>query len=325
MNRLRIGTRGSPLALWQARAAAAALTRSGGPPCELVTITTTGDRLTQAVLSEVGGKSVFVKEIEEALLDETIDAAVHSAKDLPGQLPPGLSINAVLPREDPRDALVLPMTLDSTRVSSADGLAGVLDSSPRIGTGSVRRAAQLAALFPTAVFQPVRGNVETRLRKLDDGGFDLLVLATAGLVRLGKGRRISQRLSFDDCVPAPGQGIVAIETRTADTDTRSALAAISDGATMDAFRAERALLSALGGDCHVPIGGVTVADGDDLILTAVVASVDGTRILREQQRGPSLDAAALGDTVAQALLNAGAAEIITAGRTGDGLERSSGS
>ena len=325
MNRLRIGTRGSPLALWQARAAAAALTRSGGPTCELVTITTTGDRLTQAVLSEVGGKSVFVKEIEEALLDETIDVAVHSAKDLPGQLPPGLSINAVLPREDPRDAIVLPMTLDSTQVSSGNGLAGVLDSSPTIGTGSVRRAAQLAALFPTAVFQPIRGNVETRLRKLDEGGFDLLVLASAGLVRLGKGSRISQRLSFDDCVPAPGQGIVAIETRTADTDTRSALAAISDGATMDAFTAERALLSALGGDCHVPIGGVTVADGDDLTLTAVVASVDGTRILREQQRGPSRDAATLGDTVAQALLNAGAAEIITAGRTGDGLERSPGS
>lgn len=325
MNRLRIGTRGSPLALWQARAVAEALTRSGGPSCELVTITTTGDRLTQAILSEVGGKSVFVKEIEEALLNETIDAAVHSAKDLPGQLPPGLSINAVLPREDPRDALVLPLALDSTPVSAGDSLAGVLDSSPRIGTGSVRRAAQLAALYPSADFQPVRGNVETRLRKLDDGGFDLLVLASAGLVRLGKGSRISQRLSFDDCVPAPGQGIVAIETRTADTNTRSALTTISDGSTMDAFTAERALLSALGGDCHVPIGGVTVADGDDLILTAVVASVDGTRILREQQKGPSRDAAALGDAVAQALLSAGAAEIITAGRTGDGLERGSGS
>ena len=325
MNRLRIGTRGSPLALWQARAAAAALTRSGAPSCELVTIKTTGDRLTQAVLSEVGGKSLFVKEIEEALLDKTIDLAVHSAKDLPGELPAGLNINAVLPREDPRDALVLPMGPEPTTMSTGEGLAGVLDSSPTIGTGSVRRRAQLAALFPTAVFEQVRGNVETRLRKLDDGGFDLLVLATAGLVRLGRESRISKRLSFDDCVPAPGQGIVAIESRTADMDTRSALATISDAATMEAFTAERALLSALGGDCHVPIGGVAVADGDDLILTAVVASVDGSRILREQQRGPSCDAARLGDTIARALLNAGAAELIADGRTGDALEEGSGS
>ena len=322
MNRLRIGTRGSPLALWQARAAAAALAQAGGPSCELVTIKTTGDRLTQAVLSEVGGKSVFVKEIEEALLDETIDLAVHSAKDLPAQLPAGLSINAVLPREDPRDALVLPMRPEPTGEPLGDRLTGVLGSSPTIGTGSVRRVAQLTALFPTAVFGQVRGNVETRLRKLDDGGFDLLVLATAGLVRLSKNSRISKRLSFDECVPAPGQGIVAIETRTADAAARSALAAISDAPTMDAFTAERALLSALGGDCHVPIGGVAVADGDDVILTAVVASLDGTRVLRQQQRGPSRDAAALGATVAEALLGAGAAEIIADGRNGDTLGRS---
>ena len=325
MNPLRIGTRGSPLALWQAHAVAAAVQRSGGRTCELITIKTTGDRLTQAVLSEVGGKSVFVKEIEEALLDERIDLAVHSAKDLPGQLPPGLSIAAALPREDPRDALVMRAELGTQRMSTPEDVVATVGSSPRIGTGSVRRIAQLSARFPSAVFQPLRGNVETRLRKLDRGDHDLLVLACAGLARLGHQARISTRLSFEACVPAPGQGIVAIETRTADDTTRALLAPVGDDRTMAALAAERALLSGLGGDCHVPIGGVTVADGDELTLMAVVASVDGTRILRDQRRGSADEPTTLGHAVAQTLIDRGAAEIIASGRYGLRPEQGSAS
>lgn len=310
MKPLRIGTRGSPLALWQAHAVASALERCGGPSCEVLTIRTTGDRLSAAVLSEVGGKAAFVKEIEQALLDNEIDIAVHSAKDLPAELPAGLGVCAVLPREDPRDALALPVDREHAGEHDAASLVRSLGPEPRIGTGSVRRVAQLAPQFKTAHFAQIRGNVETRLRKLDAGEYDLLVLAAAGLVRLGLGNRISARLSFDDCVPAPGQGIVAIETRTADRATASVLSEIDDPAARASLDAERALLIALGGDCHVPIGGVATLDGDRLTLRAVVASVDGARGLREEQRGPAGDATRLGQHVADALLAAGAADII---------------
>ena len=311
MKPLRIGTRGSPLALWQARAVAAAVASAGGPSCEVVTIKTTGDRLSGAVLSEVGGKASFVKEIEHALLNDGIDLAVHSAKDLPAELPEGLSVCAVLRREDPRDALALPAGHPAARTDDTGALVRSLSPEPRIGTGSIRRVAQLAIQFPTARFEQIRGNVETRLRKLDAGEYDLLVLAAAGLIRLGLANRISERLSFDECVPAPGQGIVAIETRTRDRETAGVLSAVNDPSAMAALEAERALLSALGGDCHVPIGGVATPDGRHLTLRAVVASVDGSRVLHEQQHGSATDAVRLGHRVGDALIAAGAADILT--------------
>lgn len=310
MKPLRIGTRGSPLALWQARAVADALANTGGPACELVTIKTTGDRLSGAMLSEVGGKAAFVKEIEHALLSEEIDVAVHSAKDLPAELPEGLSICAVLQREDPRDVLALPASQAVTSTDDTGALVRSLSPEPRIGTGSVRRAAQLAIQFPTARFEQIRGNVGTRLRKLDAGEYDLLVLAAAGLIRLGLENRISGRLSFDECLPAPGQGIVALETRTGDRATAGALSAVNNRSAMAALEAERALLVALGGDCHVPIGGVATSAGHEMTLRAVVASVDGSRVLHEQQHGPVTDAGQLGRRVGDALIMAGAADII---------------
>ena len=315
MKPLRIGARGSPLALWQARAVASAVARGGGPLCEVVTIKTTGDRLSGAALSDVGGKAAFVKEIEQALLDDGIDLGVHSAKDLPAELPEGLSICAVLPREDPRDALVLPADHAEVIADDAATLVGSLDPEPRIGTGSVRRVAQLAARFPTARFEQIRGNVETRLRKLDAGDYDLIVLAAAGLVRLGLANRISVRLPLDECVPAAGQGIVAIETRTRDQGTASALSTVNDPSARAALEAERALLSTLGGDCHVPIGGVAVPDGRHLTLQAVVASVNGSRVLREQQRAPAIAATQLGRQVGETLIEAGAADIIAEHRS----------
>ena len=311
MKPFRIGTRGSPLALWQAHAVAAAMASAGGPPCEVVTIKTTGDRLSAAVLSDVGGKAAFVKEIEQALLSDEIDLAVHSAKDLPAELPEGLSICAVLRREDPRDALALPADQVAASTNDTGTLVRSLSPEARIGTGSVRRVAQLAIQFPTARFAQIRGNVETRLRKLDAGEYDLLVLAAAGLIRLGLANRISGRLSFDECLPAPGQGIVAIETRTRDRATADVLSAVNDPSAMAALEAERALLNALGGDCHVPIGGVALPDGRQLTLRAVVASVDGSRVLREQQHGPVTDADQLGRRVGHALITAGAADIIS--------------
>ena len=310
MKPLRIGTRGSPLALWQARAVAAAVVNAGGPSCEVLTIKTTGDRLSAAVLSKVGGKAAFVKEIEYALLSDEIDLAVHSAKDLPAELPEGLSVCAVLQREDPRDALALPADDAAATTDDTATLVQSLEPEPRIGTGSVRRVAQLAIQFPTARFAQIRGNIETRLRQLDAGEYDLLVLAAAGLIRLGLANRISGRLSFDECVPAPGQGIVAIEIRTRDRETADVLSTVNDRPAMAALEAERALLSALGGDCHVPIGGVAMPDGRHLTLRAVVASVDGSRVLRERQDGPALDAVQLGRRVGDALLAAGAADII---------------
>ena len=332
MTALRIGTRGSPLALWQARAVQAALSKTSDASGEIVTIRTTGDRLTRAVLADVGGKSVFVKEIEDALLEGTIDLAVHSAKDLPADIPDGLAIVAALPRADPRDALVLPrvapttpgglleLDLDPPRdaTGAAHDVMGRLSPHPRVGTGSVRRVAQLVRRFPDARFTQIRGNVGTRLEKLDNGAYDVLVLAAAGLQRLGLAQRISAHLSVDECVPSPGQGIVAIETRADDQRTRSALAAVSHGPSVAALDAERAVLTALGGDCQVPIGAIAVCDAAEVSVRAIVASADGATLLAREARGPTAEALAVGQQVAAALVAAGAAEIIAAGRADSG-------
>ena len=347
LTELRLGTRGSQLALWQANAVAARIAAAGGPACRIIVIKTSGDQLQEAPLSELGGKRLFVKEIEDALLRRDIDLAVHSSKDMPAVLPDGLAIAGVLPREDPLDAVVLPVpvrlkadTTDDSRVatndsrgargvrlqpdhvSSLDDLVEALGQSPSIGTGSVRRIAQLTRVFPAARFTPIRGNLDTRLRKLDAGEYDALVLAAAGLRRLGFASRMSVRLPVGACVPAPGQGIVAIEIRSGpDSDgpeaggdnvaVRQAVAGVDDPAARAALDAERALVTALGGGCQTPIGALaSPVEGDMLELVAVVVSLDGSRALRGHGLGLRRDAAALGARVGAALLADGAGEIL---------------
>ena len=314
MDRLRLGTRGSALALWQANAVAAEVRRRSGRECELVVVTTTGDRLREADLSQVGGKRVFVKEIEQALLGGDIDLAVHSAKDMPADLPDGLAITAVLPRADPRDAVVLPAGAALPADLSAGGDGAGAESAPHAGTGSVRRTAQLRRAWPRARFSLVRGNVGTRLRRLDAGDYDLLVLAAAGLERLGLADRISLRLDAEVCLPAPGQGIVAVETRADDADAAAALAAVDDPAARAALTAERAVVAALGGGCQIPIGALAEPAGDHLRLRALVASPDGSRRLRREATMPAAAARALGAAVADGLLADGAGPILEAAR-----------
>ncbi|PYR10372.1 MAG: hydroxymethylbilane synthase [Acidobacteria bacterium] len=311
---LRIGTRGSQLALWQANTVKRRIEEAGGPACRIVVIKTSGDRLQEAPLSEVGGKRLFVKEIEDALLRNEVDLAVHSSKDMPAVLPEALTIAAVLPREDPLDAVVLPLgsiRLRPPSIASIDDLVAALGRSPSIGTGSVRRIAQLTRLFPGARFTPIRGNLDTRLRKLDEGAHDALVLAAAGLRRLGFASRISLTLPAAACVPAPGQGIVAIEVRDGDDDTRRAVVHIDDRAAGAALKAERAVVEALGGGCQTPIGALaTPEDGDTLQLVAVVVALDGSRAVRAHARGPRERAAALGASVGAQLLADGAGDIL---------------
>jgi hydroxymethylbilane synthase len=307
---LRLGTRGSQLALWQARSVASAL-EAAGQAIELVIIKTTGDKLQDAPLSESGGKRLFVKDLEDALLRHEIDVAVHSAKDLPAGLPDGLTITAALEREDPRDAIVVSKSHD------ASGLQPVLAALPttaRIGTGSVRRIAQLRALVPAADFVAVRGNVDTRLRKLDVGEFDALVLACAGLRRLNQASRISAALSIDHCVPAPGQGIVVAESRGDDAPIRRWMQAIRHEPSHIALSAERALVEALGGDCQIPLGAIARLDGAGLDMSAVVCSLDGQHVVRRSARGPAGYPERLGQRLASELINAGAKEILDEAR-----------
>jgi hydroxymethylbilane synthase len=306
---LRLGTRGSQLALWQANTVAARIAASGGPPSRIVIIKTSGDQLQDAPLSEIGGKRLFVKEIEDALLRGDIDLAVHSSKDMPAVLPDGLAIAGVLPREDPLDAIVLPVRAKA--LASIDALVAVLGQTPSIGTGSVRRIAQLTRLFPDARFTAIRGNLDTRLRKLDEGAHDALVLAAAGLRRLGFGNRISFALPASACVPAPGQGIVAIEIREDDEAVGVVVAAIDDPAAAAALSAERALVETLGGGCQTPIGALASPVDDDLLdLSAVVVALDGSRAVRERSIGARSEATALGARVGKALLARGANEIL---------------
>ena len=311
---LRLGTRGSPLALWQARDVAARIAAAGGPDCEIVIIRTSGDRVTDRALSEIGGKRLFVKELEDALLTSTIDVAVHSAKDMSVTLPVGLAIAAALPREDPLDALVLPATArDVGDTPTVDAVVAALGQSPTIGTGSIRRISQLTRLLPHARFSGLRGNLDTRLRKLDTGDFDAIVLAAAGLRRLGMAGRISLCLPSDACVPAPGQGIVAVEIRDQDARAREAVAPIADASAAAALAAERALVVALGGGCQMPIGALAETPGaDELKLVAIVVSPDGRRALTARDTGTWADAARVGADVGAALLGDGAAGLLAA-------------
>jgi len=330
---LRIGTRGSELALFQADAVAAQLRAKTGLACETVVIRTSGDKLADASLAQIGGKRLFVKEIEDALLDGEIDLAVHSSKDMPVVLPEGLRIAGVLPRADARDAVILPgggkqvrLKADPTSVAdptvrsgpasagpsglSVEELVSRLGTAPRIGTSSVRRTAQLARVFAGASFLPIRGNLGTRLRKLDAGEYDALVLASAGLIRLHQHARISASLPIAACVPAPGQGIIAVEIRANDDHVAAAVAAIDDAHARAALDAERAVVVKLGGGCQMPIGAHAAIDGGSLTLTAIVLSLDGTRAVRAESRGAVHEAARVGTAVAEGLLSRGAAEIL---------------
>lgn len=293
---IRIGTRGSPLALWQARTVAALLERQGRAVA-IVTIKTQGDRIQDRPLSETGGKNLFVKEIEDVLLAGTVDVAVHSAKDMSVTVPDGLAIAAVLPREDPRDALVFRGGLSQLPADAA------------IGTGSIRRITQMKIRFPHARFKPLRGNVDTRLRKLDSGEFDALVLACAGLKRLGHGDRISEAVPHDQCIPAPCQGIVAIETRAED-QADPVWAALNDAPAREAFDAERAVVQALGGGCQLPLGAIAVHEGSELAMQAIVAAPDGSSVVKRGARGPAFRPDELGRRLAVELEKGGALAIL---------------
>ena len=323
---LRLGTRGSQLALWQANTVAARIVAAGGPACRIVVIKTDGDRLQERPLSEIGGKGLFVKEIEDALLGGEIDLAVHSSKDMSAVLPAGLTIAGVLPRENPLDAVVLPAGagnsgLGARRTMPIAELIAALGPSPSIGTGSVRRIAQLTRLLPGARFTGIRGNLDTRLRKLDEGVHDALVLAAAGLTRLGFAARISLSIPAEVCVPAPGQGIVAIEIRGGDARTHAAVARITDQAAGDALMAERTLVATLGGGCQTPVGALaSVVDEDQLEIIAAVVALDGSRLVRGQARAARREAAALGARVGAQLIADGAGEILAQARQVQGSQ-----
>ena len=290
---LVIASRGSQLALWQARWAQGRFAAMGHE-CRIEVIKTTGDKITDVPLAQVGGKGLFTKEIEEALLDGRADLAVHSLKDLPTELPAGLVLAAIPAREDPRDALVGRRLAD-------------LPAGARLGTSSLRRAAQLRRVRPDLRIEPVRGNLDTRLRKLDEGQYDAIVLAAAGLKRLGWDARIAEILEPDVVCPAVGQGALAIETGTSGL---LACRQLNHPPTQSAVTAERALLAALGGGCQVPIGAYTTVAGSRLSLQAVVVSPDGVDLVRDQSEGAAADAQRIGRELGEALLAAGADRIL---------------
>jgi hydroxymethylbilane synthase len=293
---IRIGTRGSALALLQARAVASAL---AGAETAIVPMRTEGDRLAEARLAAVGGKGLFVREIEEAVLRGEIEVAVHSLKDLPAESPPGLMLAAFPAREDPRDVLVtrLPATVET------------LAPGARVGTSSPRRRALLLAVRPDLAVEPIRGNVDTRLRKLASGEWDAIVLAAAGLRRLGVTPESWVVLDPETFVPAVGQGILAVQARVDDHATRACLARLDDPATRACALAERAYLARLGASCNTPLAAHARVDGATVRVAAVVASDDGRRLLRESAAAPAADAARLGREVAETLLRRGAADI----------------
>jgi hydroxymethylbilane synthase len=294
---LAIGTRGSQLALRQARWVAERLAEAG-EPSRLEIIRTTGDKIADAPLARIGGKGLFTKEIEEALLEGRIDLAVHSLKDLPTELPAGLRLAAVPPREDPRDALVGARLAD-------------LPEGARVGTSSLRRSAQLRALRPDLRIEPVRGNLDTRLRKLEEGRYDALVMAAAGLKRMGWQERISEYLPAEWICPAPGQGALAIETR-ADGEAARICSALEDAAARAEVTAERAVLAGLGGGCQVPVGAYAEFREGRLAIRAAVISPDGSRVIRAEAQGSAAQAAELGGELARRLLERGARAVLEA-------------
>jgi hydroxymethylbilane synthase len=294
---LTIGSRGSQLALWQANHIASQL-RERGHEVAIEIIHTTGDKITDVALAKVGAKGMFTKEIEEALADNRIDLAVHSLKDLPTDISPEFEITAVPVREDPRDALC------SMKYSSLEELP----SGGRIGTSSLRREAQLRSLRADLYVYPLRGNVDTRLRKLESGEYDAIILAAAGLKRLGRSDAIKRILPVDVMCPAAGQGALGIEIRAGDLAVRDALSFMDDTATRAEIDCERALLRKMGGGCQVPIGASAKSSGGKLLLQAIVASPDGKSVLRDSAEG--VDATTLGELVGSRLLKNGGGAIL---------------
>ncbi|HYP53792.1 MAG TPA: hydroxymethylbilane synthase [Pyrinomonadaceae bacterium] len=301
-----IGSRGSKLALWQAEWVRARLSELRPKTQVRVEIfKTSGDVMQNVPLAVIGGKGVFTKELEEALLDGRIDLAVHSLKDLPTVLPEGLQITAVTEREDPRDALVL-------RADAAEkfGTLRDLPAGAVVGTSSMRRIAQLKHLRPDVRVKDLRGNVDTRLRKLDSGDYDAVILASAGLRRLGLAGRISAAVSSDEMLPAVGQGALGVETRADDEATNEAVRLLEHAPTRAACTAERALLRALGGGCQVPIAAHARADGGALSLEALVASASGEHIIRDTLEGATEEAERVGGKLAALLLERGAGALL---------------
>jgi hydroxymethylbilane synthase len=309
---LRLGTRGGDLASWQAHEVARRIVAAHPHlAVEITVISTSGDKATAAPIAQIGGTGVFTREIEHALKDGAIDLAVHSLKDLPTRVADGLTLAAILKRADPRDALV---AAPGTR------LAGLAPGA-RVGTSSARRRAQLLARRPDLATLDVRGNVPTRLAKLDRGDYDALVLASAGLERLGLGARIAEVLEPAIVVPAPGQGALAVEARADDARITSLLQSIDDYPTRLATQAERAVLATLEGGCHAPVGALGTWAGRAMTLTAVVASIDGRRIVREcsvTTIGTESEAHGAGVRLARRLLEHGAAEILAEIREREG-------
>ena len=344
MKPLRIGTRGSPLALWQSNHIAQLLAQFHGVPSEIVRIRTSGDRLQSVSVSQVGaaadGKGLFIKELEDALLAGTVDLAVHSMKDVPTEIPAGLVFPAVTRREDPRDALI----------AHGGGTLQTLPQGARIGTSSLRRQAQLRHHRPDLVVVDVRGNVDTRLRKLAEGEFDAIVLAAAGVNRLGLAGQVTQLLDADLMLPAVGQGAIGIETRVSDAETSRLVATLNDAETRACVTAERALLHELQGGCQVPLGAwARVVDGRSvggrsfssdisshakdgalapeathanalasaqILIEAAVFSADGREFVRRTERGSPADADGAGKRLGKSLIEAGADRILRlAGRS----------
>jgi hydroxymethylbilane synthase len=303
-----IGTRGSALALWQANWTRESLQNAHpGLRVEITVIKTTGDKILDSSLSEIGTKGIFTTEIEEKLLAGSIDLAVHSHKDLPTESPKGLMIAAIPPREDAADAIVF---RNSVKAVSQDHPLDALDQGAKVLTGSLRRSAQLLNLRPDLQTIDVRGNIQTRLKKLEESDADALIMASAALQRLAISDQNAYRLSPDTFVPACAQGALAIQIRDDDNQTRSLVNVLDDSPTRTCVTAERTLLATLEGGCQIPIGAFAQIEKEKLNLIAIVASLDGTKIIRDQLSGPVDDPITLGQRLAQRLLDAGAEKIL---------------
>ena len=300
MRPLRIGTRGSILARWQAEFVRKQLFQITGVEAEIIIIRTSGDKTQQAALTEIGGKGIFIKELEEALLDESVDLAVHSVKDIPTETPGRLHFPAVCRRDDVRDCLI----------SHGGASLANLKQGARVGTGSLRRQAQLRHFRPDLDVRELRGNVDTRLRKAESGEYDAIVLSKAGLDRLGWSQKITETLSTEISLPAVGQGAIAIESRLKDQEAAEILEKLDDPETRNAIIAERSLLAKLQGGCQVPIGAWARMERGELLMDAVVCSVDGTQYVRQRASAPPDQAAQLGEHMAGVLIEGGARGIL---------------
>lgn len=300
---LRIASRGSPLALWQANAVRDLLLRADPDlRVEITVVRTTGDKITDTPLAQIGDRGLFTKEVDGAVLGGEAEIAVHSLKDLPTTITSGLTLVAVTGREDPRDVVI------SRR--GAEGTIDSLQSGARVGTSSLRRRAQLHSLRPDLQVIDLRGNLNTRLAKLDEGGYDAILLAAAGVIRLGWHDRITEWLDPERWLPAVGQGALAVVARADDARTAGRLSTLHDVSTGCAVAAERALLRDLEGGCQIPVGALATVDGDTMHLAGLVSSLDGTRVIRRSLDGPVAEAEALGHRVAAALRDEGAQEIL---------------